>query len=131
MAHSRWVTTANRILRLYVSTTIPSEGLKLITNYVVKVYAPSWFNIKKNHQAIHGPRLIHDMIRMCSFLPSEYKKLAFEVIQRNSYFAHSENILLAMLEDSRSFVRELALRRIIKARRCKPNQRLRFAASKL
>lgn len=112
MAHSRWVTTANRILRLYVSTKIPSEGLKLITNYVVKVYAPSWFNIKKNHQAIHGPRLIHDMIRMCSFLPSEYKKLA-------------------MLENSRSFVRELALRRIIKARRCKPNQRLRFAASKL
>ena len=40
MAHSRWLTTANRILRLYVSTDKPSQALKIIIEYIMKVYAP-------------------------------------------------------------------------------------------
>ena len=40
MAHSRWLTTANRILRLYVSTVEPSQTLKIIVEYITKVYAP-------------------------------------------------------------------------------------------
>ncbi|KYN17841.1 hypothetical protein ALC57_09880 [Trachymyrmex cornetzi] len=43
--HSRWLTTANRILRLYVSTWHPGAGLKLLVNFILKVYAPSWFHI--------------------------------------------------------------------------------------
>ncbi|CAH1100857.1 unnamed protein product [Psylliodes chrysocephalus] len=46
MAYSRWLTTANRILRLYVSTEKPSQNLSIITEYVIKVYAPTWFAIK-------------------------------------------------------------------------------------
>ena len=38
------------------------------------------------------------------------------VIQRNAYFGHPENILLAMLTDERKHIRELGLRRILKAR---------------
>ena len=46
--HSRWVTTASRILRLYIATPQPDSKLKILTKYVIKVYAPSWFLIKKN-----------------------------------------------------------------------------------
>ena len=46
MAHSRWLTTANYILRLYVSTVEPSPNLKMIVEYITKVYAPVWFTIK-------------------------------------------------------------------------------------
>lgn len=46
MAHSRWLTSANRILRLYISTLNPSENLQFLVNDVVKVYAPIWFLIK-------------------------------------------------------------------------------------
>lgn len=91
----------------------------------MKVYAPSWFEIKKKSQATHGPRHLHSMIKKCSFLPQEYKTLVYDVIQRNSYFAHSENILLAMLEDSRPYVRELALRRVLKARSSGPDRTIR------
>ena len=56
------------------------------------------------------------MIKKSSFLPDEFKAIVQEVIQRNSYFAHSENILLAMLGDERVHFRELGLRRILKAR---------------
>ena len=47
MAHSRWLTTANHILRLYVSTVEPSQTLKIIVKYITKVHAPVWFAIKK------------------------------------------------------------------------------------
>lgn len=69
--------------------------------------------------------MLHSLIKKCSFLPPEYKTLVFDVIQRNSYFAHSENILLAMMEDSRPYVRELALRRVLKARRSGPDRTIR------
>jgi hypothetical protein len=46
LVHSRWLTTANRLLRLYVSTENPSENLVALASYVVKVYAPVWFTIK-------------------------------------------------------------------------------------
>lgn len=50
-------------------------------------------------------------------MPEDFKSIVHEVIQRNSYFAHSENILLAMVLDERSHIRELGLRRILKARK--------------
>ncbi|KAK4883739.1 hypothetical protein RN001_000010 [Aquatica leii] len=33
MSHARWLTTANGILRLYVSTEFPSTNLKVLTEY--------------------------------------------------------------------------------------------------
>ena len=38
MAHSRWLTTASRALRVYVSTEDPPENLKLVVLYVMQVY---------------------------------------------------------------------------------------------
>ena len=48
MSHARWLTKANRILRLYISTSNPSNELKLIAEYCVKVYASIRFQIKTN-----------------------------------------------------------------------------------
>ncbi|KAL4132835.1 hypothetical protein QTP88_009924 [Uroleucon formosanum] len=45
-AHSRWLTTANRILRLYISTEKPEENLITLTKFILKVYTPMWFHIK-------------------------------------------------------------------------------------
>ena len=40
LSHSKWLTTASRILRFYISTKNPTENLVILTNYVVKVYLP-------------------------------------------------------------------------------------------
>lgn len=37
MAHPRWLTTANRIQRLYVSSENPSPALKMLTTFIVQV----------------------------------------------------------------------------------------------
>lgn len=50
-------------------------------------------------------------------MDKEYLKVIDPVIQRNTYFAHAENILLAMVTDPREHIRELELRRILKARK--------------
>ena len=46
LSHARWLTKANRILRLYMSRISPSKKLNKIVRFIVNVYAPSWFYIK-------------------------------------------------------------------------------------
>ncbi|ESO03324.1 hypothetical protein HELRODRAFT_173610 [Helobdella robusta] len=81
LTHSRWLTCANRIFRLYIGTADQAENLKELANFIMKAYAPPWFDIKTKSSC-------------------EY-----------------ENILLAMLQDDAKHIRELALRKILKARK--------------
>ncbi|GBN98290.1 hypothetical protein AVEN_70106-1 [Araneus ventricosus] len=39
VVHSRWLTIAGRILRLYVVTEKPSDNLIILATYIMKVYA--------------------------------------------------------------------------------------------
>ena len=45
IAHSSSLTLANHVLRLYVATGSHTENLKTLTEYIMKEYAPVWFNI--------------------------------------------------------------------------------------
>jgi len=49
------------------------------------------------------------------------KAIVDPIISRNAYFAHLENLLLAMISDEQSHIRTLGLRRIMKARSMKPS----------
>ncbi|CAH1100856.1 unnamed protein product [Psylliodes chrysocephalus] len=65
------------------------------------------------------------MIEKSRFLPEHLRKIKDPVIQRNGYFGHLENLLLAMLADSRKSVRELGLRRLLKCRTTAGQQEIR------
>jgi len=56
------------------------------------------------------------MIQLSREFSDQVKRVIDPVIQRNAYFAHTENLLLAMIADKRPHVRQLGLRRILKAR---------------
>lgn len=116
MAHSRWLTTANRVLRLYIGTTNPSNKLIILTTFIQTVYVPSWFEIKTKPEGKYGSLHLFNIIQRSRYLPLPLKNLINKVIQTNGYFAHPENLLLCMLSDTRSHVRELSLRRILKSR---------------
>ena len=119
--HSRWLTTANRILRLYVSTNHPEEKLMTLVNFVMKVYVPMWFEIKAMPYADSGARYIFKaLVKQQS---KEVKEIVLPVMQRNAYFAHHENILLAMLADENETIRKLAWRRLKKCRQKKNPQK--------
>lgn len=116
LAHSRWLTTANRILRLYVATELPSEELKTLAIFIMKVYAPMWFAIKLNSSCKYGAVHLWKTISLSRYLPQHLKCIIDPVIQRNAFFGHPENILLAMVADAKREIRELGLRRIVKSR---------------
>ena len=116
ICHSRWLTTASRILRLYVSTEKPDKNLVILVTYIQKVYAPIWFEVKSKHSCTDGSRHLFRMVQYTRYLPIELKKIVDPVIQRNAYFAHPENLLISMATDERLHIRQLALRRVLAAR---------------
>jgi len=79
-----------------------------------------WFAIKAQSSCKDGARHLHQMIVKSRYLSPKHKKIVDPVIQRNAYFAHPENLLLAMITDHRPHIRELGLRRVMKARAADP-----------
>lgn len=116
LSHARWLTTANRILRLYVSIPAPSENLVEIATFINKVYAPMWFNIKTKPTIKDAPLNLWRTIRLSRYLREDLREIIDKTIQRNAFFAHSESLLVAMLADERRHIRELAMRRILSIR---------------
>ena len=58
--HARWLTTANRLCRLWIShhglKGKPLKNLRHIVEFITGVYYPCWFEIKVKHSWIEGPR---------------------------------------------------------------------------
>lgn len=122
LSHARWLTTANRVLRLYVSTTNPSEDLREIARFIIKVYAPMWFHIKTNPSIRDAPKNLWRSISLSRYLRDDLKQIMDNTIQSNGFFAHPESLLVAMLADERKHIRQLAVRRILSLRTKKASQ---------
>ncbi len=117
MHQARWVTTANRILRLYAQETEPSWALRRLASFVLNVYAPSFFTIKTNWDISCAPKNFHSLVSLAtSFLTQEEKKVVEPVLVNNSYYAHPENVLLAALTDPSEAVRTSAAQKFVAAR---------------
>lgn len=112
IVHSRWLTKASRLLRLYVATRLPSTNLKILANFIMKVYVPMYFSVKYYNSVVHGSVLLYKFIKSTQFLPQNLKQIVNKIIQNNAFFAHPENVLLAMLFDERKSVREKAIKKI-------------------
>lgn len=110
ISHARWLTTASRILRLYVATDSPLENLKSLVCYIQNIYAPLWFEIKARPFCFHGPVHLFNLVKRSRYLSPELRKIVDRIIQINGYFAHPENVLIAMLCDEWQHIRELGLR---------------------
>lgn len=100
ISHACWLTTANRILRLYISCKKPSANLKIIVTFIVKVYVPCWFDIKKNPFIKDATRHLWLMIKRSRYLLSKLRMIVDDVIQRDAYCAHPEIMLLSMMTDN-------------------------------
>ena len=86
LGYARWLTVANRILRYYVSVVDPTENLILIVNFVIKVYARSWFNIKSKPIFIYSPHHIFNMIKYIDDINNDcVTNICHKVIQQNAY----------------------------------------------
>ena len=123
LSHSKWLTVANRVLRLYISWPNPSENLKQIVIFILKSYMPVWFNIKKSKLFTDGPKHVFLAIQTSRYLSDDLLQVVNPVIGHNAFFAHPEHLLLAMIIDDREHIRELGYR-ILKARQSASKKRL-------
>jgi len=103
-----------------MATEQPTTESKQLAEFVMKAYTRLWLSIKTKSSCKYGGLHLWEMIHWSKYLVGSTKKIIYPVIERNAYFAHSENLLLCMLVDERTHVRELALRRVLKAQREKP-----------
>ena len=68
--------------------------------FILNVYAPQYFNIKKNPNITEGSRNLFTMILNAKELlqPEEFEIIQ-KIILNNSYFMHVEHIILGLLTD--------------------------------
>ena len=85
-------------------------------NFIMQVYTPMWFKIKCHSDLAFAPLHIHETIIRCKKLPQKIRDIVFPVIQRNSFGAHHESLLFAMLSGTNDTHTELAWRKILKCR---------------
>lgn len=55
-SHSGWLTTASKIIRLYITTEETSEELTVLATFIARMYAPMWFGIKQKSSIEEGAR---------------------------------------------------------------------------
>ena len=79
--------------------------------------------IKEKPSCKDGARHLWMSIHKARYLPDNLKAIVDPVLQRNGFFGHPENMLLSMITDDRRHVRELGLRRIMRARANKQPKR--------
>lgn len=115
--HARWLTLANRILRLYMCESQPSDEFKRLVLYIVNVYAPTWFRIKAKWKCTDGAPNFHFLLSRVAELSDSDSDIARRSLQRNCYFSHAENILLAGIVDEDESVRRKACDIVLAARR--------------
>ena len=94
---------------LYISTGRPTKALKEIVSLLVNFYIPNYFNIKDHSHCQQGAKNFFYMMELSRDLTTDSRKTDERVMQINSYWAHIENILIAMLGDSRKVVRRRAV----------------------
>ncbi|GBL90178.1 hypothetical protein AVEN_130304-1 [Araneus ventricosus] len=62
LTHSRWLTTVNRTLRLYLNEESPTPELQEIAVFILKSYMPMWFSIETSKYLTEGPKLVYQTI---------------------------------------------------------------------
>lgn len=114
--HSRWITTASRFLRLYISEPNPSIAFCEIVQYIISVYAPMVFELKHRPSIVYGPIHLARTIERSKSLSLENQRIVEDSINENSYFAHPENVMLSILNDDNQEVRLEGWKKILHAR---------------
>lgn len=117
IGHARWLTTMDRIATLYMTMAKPPAALKMLVQFGVKVYGATFFEIKQNPSFTEGPRFfwkianrINEKVKYKFVFPEYARKSVYSTLAQNSYWAHSENVLLAMICDKDQAIRKKGIR---------------------
>ena len=113
---SGWNTLWSRVLRVYIATAQPSNQLQRIANIIVKFSVAMWFQIKRHSYMTDGPHNTFVCLQLLKHLNDTEIHIVKKVVQRNCFFAHPDQLLLAMCTDRNEAVRRVAVNKMRKLR---------------
>ena len=102
--YAQWLTQANPIMHFYFSWSNPSNKLKDLVKIVMQLYAPGWFQIKSHPSMSDGARNFWYILSCSKKLKVEYQEIVVRCLNKSEFFAHSDNLLFAVLADERQSV---------------------------
>ena len=94
-----------------------------LVQYIVQVYAVSWFEIKRNGKFEMQPVFIFDMIQRMKLQSPTIQK-ALENLKFNAFGLLPENVLYSMICSDNMMVRRLAIMKILSIRKPTTTKRL-------
>ena len=83
---------------------------------VVKFSVPMWFQTKRHLYMTDGPHNTFVCLQLLKHLKNTEINIVKKVVQRNAFFAHPDQLLLAMCTDRYEAVRREAVNKIRKLR---------------
>ena len=120
ISHSRWLTHAIRTMLLHMKKHglqgKDKSNLTKLVHFLMTNYVVMWFTHKQRDTIEEAPRNLLKQVQLTSLLPKDIQTIARKNIDRNSYWAHPENLLLSMLADQDSKIRGEAVDKIIAVR---------------
>ena len=78
----------------YTRTRRPTMGLIRLTRIALNLYFPGWFKFKCSPHIRDGGKNYFHLLELARFLPREDMVIAQKVLQDNSYWAHSEILIM-------------------------------------
>ena len=93
-----------------MSTRKPSAKQKEIVKLILNFYIPAYFHVKTHPTIQDGAPNLFFMLSLSQDLKPGSRATVERVLQGNTYFAHHENLCIAMLRDEREEVRRKAVR---------------------
>nr|XP_047138681.1 uncharacterized protein LOC124814754 [Hydra vulgaris] len=111
--HARWLTLALRIMYKYTRETNPSAELVMITKYIVQVYSPIWFAIKRSGHYKDSAKILFKLIELTKLQDKKIQEVVFKNLAGNSFCCLQENFLYCMIMDDEKVNRDKAIDRIL------------------
>jgi len=97
---ARWLTLAIRVLAAYTREVKPPTPLSRMVKFIVKVYAPAWFEIKLSSKLKDMPKTILKYIhRLNSLKDREIIAIVRDSMQGNCFSLLPENFVYCLLLD--------------------------------
>ena len=119
ISHARWLTTANRFMRIYVTKHgLLGNGktdLLLIVTYIVKCYYVIWFDIKCHPTSLAAPGILFRQMQIVKSLPKPIRDVVQPRISDGSWYAHSEHLLHLLASDDEEY-RRFAVKKTLEIR---------------
>ena len=120
VCHSRWLTTANRFCRMWVSQHgfkgKVAKNLKLIVEFIVGVYYPTWFNYKVRNDWLEGPKICLEQLLLTMKQAKEVINIVFPHMESSAWWACPEMLIQSLLCSSIAIERKFAISKILELR---------------